>query len=333
MLPRFLYYFSVAFAIVAHRFEWLVVGAIVSAMIFSAIAVLHLFVILTQARGPVIDLDVIAIVSLCCVGVTMVSSALAWSNALKESAARTIVLRWGGMLVVGGFFGTFLHFGKLGVLKTVWRNCIDLSGTPLTAASRLAVPSTSFNCTYACFSATPSSIREASETIVQKYNSNDRNWSFWLWMGSAIISYVLGLFAMAGNVDAHSGHPSWSPFMHHLSAGVASLSCVLVIVVSKWLFLHTGLYPGGGAVPTVDQWGPWVSAGIAAIGAAQYAVLAPKDASRAQESDAEASGATAAGASASHSNVIPLLPVVATSIGVTTGDTPLLESSSTSATQ
>jgi hypothetical protein len=121
--------------------------------------------------------------------------------------------------------------------------------------------------------------------------------------------------------------------MHHLSAGVASLSCVLVIVVSKWLFLHTGLYPGGGAVPTVDQWGPWVSAGIAAIGAAQYAVLAPKDASRAQESDAEASGATAAGASASHSNVIPLLPVVATSIGVTTGDTPLLESSSTSATQ
>ncbi|KAJ7782151.1 hypothetical protein B0H14DRAFT_318149 [Mycena olivaceomarginata] len=156
--------------------------------------------------------------------------ALAWSNALKESAARTIVLRWGGMLVVGGFFGTFLHFGKLGVLKTVWRNCIDLSGTPLTAASRLAVPSTSFNCTYACFSATPSSIREASETIVQKYNSNDRNWSFWLWMGSAIISYVLGLFAMAGNVDAHSGHPSWSPFMHHLSAGIASLSCVLVIV-------------------------------------------------------------------------------------------------------
>jgi len=116
-LPRILFYFVLIFGLLASHFEWLVAGALAAALTYSGSAAIHACLLIW--RGPSYgDLDVYALGAILSTSCLITIPLINWSTTLRnlgshdghKSGARTIIIYWGGLVLVG----------LIAILSTIW---------------------------------------------------------------------------------------------------------------------------------------------------------------------------------------------------------------------
>ena len=159
LLPRCLYYVTLIFAIFGRTREWLIIGALVSALTYAGTSAIHQMA-LVQGRENIYDLDILGAWAVLSTGALAFIVMIHWSSTVRNSEARLILIVW-GILV-----GTALIFGRSELFNT------DLSpGEPACYSSKgqlliypIELISPEFNCTYKCFSYRKP-MRQASEVM------------------------------------------------------------------------------------------------------------------------------------------------------------------------
>jgi len=146
LLPRLLYYATLLFAIFGRTQEWLILGALVSALTYAATSAIHTMALVTS-RTHIFDLDLLGAYAILSTGALAYIAMAHWSTTLRHSRFKPIMLIW-GILV-----GTALIFARVALFDTAPTPpvpaCYSHSGTLLTSLTQL---SSDFNCTYPCFS-------------------------------------------------------------------------------------------------------------------------------------------------------------------------------------
>ena len=159
LLPRLLYYATLVLAIFGRSQEWLVIGALASALTYAGTAAIHAMA-LCNSRQVVFDLDIHGAWAVLSTGALAYITLINWSTTLRNSRARMVMVCWGLLVGVGLIFGRAeLHDTQLSLGEPA---CHSSRGDLLSAPSQLLDPS--FSCTYQCFS-TRKPMREQSETI------------------------------------------------------------------------------------------------------------------------------------------------------------------------
>ena len=171
-LPRLLYYATLVFAIFGRRREWLVIGALVSALSYAGTAAIHQMA-LVSSKSDVYDLDIMGAWAILSTGALAYIAMMHWSSSLRDTDARIILVAWGFLV------GTALIFGRTELFDTPLSDpepaCYSSSGKLLIYPLELISPQ--FNCTYKCFSKRKI-MRQANEimavphaTLVNKYTN------------------------------------------------------------------------------------------------------------------------------------------------------------------
>lgn len=159
LLPRILYYVTLVFAIFGRHREWLIIGALVTAMTYAGTTAIHQMALVTSKAG-VYDLDILGGWAILSSGALAYISFMHWSTTLRDSHARIIFLVWGVLL------GTALIFGRSEIYSTELSDseppCYSSDGELLVYPLQLISPR--FNCTYKCFSETKP-MRQTSEVM------------------------------------------------------------------------------------------------------------------------------------------------------------------------
>ena len=146
LLPRLLYYVTLVFAIFGRRTEWLIIGALVSALTYAGTAAVHSFVLVSSKVG-VFDLDIMATWAILSTGALAYIGIIHWSTTLRDSSARVVMICWGVLV------GMALIFGRIELFDTP----LDppepacYSSTGLLLQERIQLLDPAFNCTYKCF--------------------------------------------------------------------------------------------------------------------------------------------------------------------------------------
>ncbi|KAL6244806.1 hypothetical protein RBB50_008334 [Rhinocladiella similis] len=174
VLPRFLYYITLVAAIFGRSREWLIIGALVSALTYAGTSAIHMMT-LVRSRTGVYDLDILAVWAVLSTGALGYIGMMHWSSTLRSSQARVVMILWGMLVGIGLIFGRALLFdtpidhGE----RACWSNSNSTTGSTGagtgTGASASASASTAgkltlltqilelqggsdlFNCTYECF--------------------------------------------------------------------------------------------------------------------------------------------------------------------------------------
>lgn len=158
LLPRLLYYASLIFAILARRREWLVLGALASALSFAGTASIH-GIALIRSRREVFDLDIYGVWAVLSTGALAYVSMLHWSSALHNFRARLVMVIWGCLIGLGLIFVRAAMFDAATGTEPA---CRSLDGSLL--SSPLELPDARWNCTYKCFDVVKP-MRERAETV------------------------------------------------------------------------------------------------------------------------------------------------------------------------
>ena len=159
LLPRLLYYATLVLAIFGRSQEWLVIGALASALTYAGTAAIHTMT-LCRSREIVFDLDISGCWAVLSTGALAYITLIHWSTTLRNSRARIVMVCWGALI------GIALGFGRAELydihLSPGEPACHSSRGELLSKPFQLLDPS--FNCTYECFSARKP-MREQSETV------------------------------------------------------------------------------------------------------------------------------------------------------------------------
>ncbi|PGH08707.1 hypothetical protein AJ79_05898 [Helicocarpus griseus UAMH5409] len=147
LLQRLLFYTLLAFAIIARRQQWMVIGALASAMSYSGAAAIHGLLLVSPARRA-IDLDIYGIFALTSSGAMITAPLLNWSSTLMyaEKRKRWIVMLWGILLVLGAIFtAACIHVNGAGYITP---ECFPRSQASSSNGSLF--PSPTEDCVYTC---------------------------------------------------------------------------------------------------------------------------------------------------------------------------------------
>lgn len=147
LLPRLLYYVTLVAAIFGRAKEWLIIGALVSALTYSGTAAIHLMALVTS-KSEVFDLDIMAAWAVLSTGALAYIGLIHWSSTLRNSRARVVMICWGMLVGMGLIFGRTELFDT--PLSDPEPACYSSSGMLLEYPIQLLNPE--FNCTYQCFS-------------------------------------------------------------------------------------------------------------------------------------------------------------------------------------
>lgn len=147
LLPRILYYVTLVVAIFGRSQEWLIIGALVSALTYAGTAAIHVMVLVTSRAG-IFDLDIMAAWAILSTGALGYIGIIHWSSTLRNSRAKVVMVCWGALI------GISLIFGRSELFDTPMSPpepaCYSSQGklleTPMELINR------DFNCTYQCFS-------------------------------------------------------------------------------------------------------------------------------------------------------------------------------------
>jgi hypothetical protein len=146
LLPRLLYYVTLVFAIFGRHSEWLVIGALVSALTYAGSAAIHSMALVNSKSG-VFDLDIIATWAILSTGALAYIGIIHWSSTLRDSKARHVMICWGVLI------GIALIFGRTELFDTPMSDpepaCYSSEGMFLQERVQLIDPR--FKCTYRCF--------------------------------------------------------------------------------------------------------------------------------------------------------------------------------------
>lgn len=159
LLPRLLYYCTLIFAIFGRSKQWLVIGALVSALTYAGTSAIHAMTLVASKTG-IFDLDVVGCWAILSTGGIAYIVMVHWSSTLRNSRARMVMVMW-GILV-----GTALLFSRSTLIDTVLSDgepaCYSNTGILLQYPIQRIDPQ--FTCTYQCFSALKP-MRNPSEII------------------------------------------------------------------------------------------------------------------------------------------------------------------------
>jgi hypothetical protein len=147
VLPRLLYYVTLVFAIFGRSREWLIIGALVSALTYAGTAAIHMMALCSSKAG-VFDLDIMAAWAVLSTGALGYIGMIHWSSTLRYSNAKWIMICWGILVGVGLIFGRAALFDTQ--LSDPEPSCYSTSGDFLEYPIELISPE--FKCTYKCFS-------------------------------------------------------------------------------------------------------------------------------------------------------------------------------------
>lgn len=147
LLPRLLYYITLVLAIFGRSREWLIIGALVSALTYAGTAAIHLMALVRSKRG-VYDLDIMAAWAVLSTGALAYVGIIHWSSTLRDSRARVVMICWGVLVGIALIFGRAILFDT--PLSDPEPACYSSTGILLEYPVQLL--SNDFNCTYQCFS-------------------------------------------------------------------------------------------------------------------------------------------------------------------------------------
>jgi len=160
LLPRILYYVTLVFAIFGRSREWLIIGALVSALTYAGTAAIHLMA-LVASKNEIYDLDIVAAWAVLSSGALAYIGMVHWSTTLRYSRAKLVLITWGFLVGISLIFGRAELFQD--PLSPPEPACYSSAGTLLEYPIQLISPQ--FNCTYKCFSATKP-MRQPSEVMI-----------------------------------------------------------------------------------------------------------------------------------------------------------------------
>lgn len=172
LLPRVLYYATLVLSIFGRRREWLIIGALVSALTYAGTAAVHMMALVISRRG-VFDLDIMACWAVLSTGALAYIGIIHWSSTLRDPRVRIVMVCW-GILV-----GVALIFGRAELFDTQVSEpepaCYSARGTLLQYPIELISPD--FNCTYRCFGLSKpmrhrSEIQAVPRRLVENNNSD-----------------------------------------------------------------------------------------------------------------------------------------------------------------
>lgn len=147
-LQRLLFYILMTFGVLARRRKWLVVGALTTAMSYSAAAAIHAMLLVSSPGRDYVDLNIYAIYSVTSAGIILSVLLLVWSTTLGKVGRRLryIVLLWFALVVVGSFFAIGIMFAREN--HSGPPPCLNPETVDAPAASLF--PSETEDCTYVC---------------------------------------------------------------------------------------------------------------------------------------------------------------------------------------
>ena len=182
LLPRVLYYCTLALAIFGRQKEWLVVGAVVGAVTYSGTAAIHAMTLISS-KEDAFDLDAYGAWAVLSTGAIGYVTLINWSETVRTSRAKTVLIAWGVLVGMGLIFARVELFDN--PLSDGEPPCYS---TPIPGVnSRFYNTSKSilleypiqlldpvFNCTYKCFSTTkplrqPNEIMAVPRYVVTGY--------------------------------------------------------------------------------------------------------------------------------------------------------------------
>lgn len=171
LLPRLLYYVTLVFAIFGRTREWLIIGALVSALTYAGTSAIHQ-IALVSGRKNIYDLDILGAWAILSTGALSFVVMMHWSKTVRNSDAQLILLIWGVLV------GTALIFGRTELFNSPLSPpepaCYSAQGQLLIYPIQLVNPG--FNCTYKCFSATKP-MRQASEVMAVPRSVLENKWT------------------------------------------------------------------------------------------------------------------------------------------------------------
>lgn len=197
-LSRLLYYLSLVLAILGRYKEWLVLGALASALAYGGSAAIHIMALATSKK-PVYDLDILGCYAILSTGVMAYSALVHWSTTVRHSRARIILVLWGALVGTGIIFG---RSELMDIQPATEPACRSSTGELLSTPYQLFDPQ--FNCTYQCFSALEP-MRQQSETMAvpsQVLNGHYSGYSILL------IGPVLAAAYKSISYETHAHSPS-----------------------------------------------------------------------------------------------------------------------------
>jgi hypothetical protein len=147
LLPRLLYFATLVLAIFGRSQEWLVIGALASALTYAGTAAIHAAALCTS-RKDVFDLDIHGTWAVLSTGALAYITLINWSTTLRNSRARIVLVCWGILVGLGLIFGRVQLYDS--ALSAGEPPCHSSRGELLSLPAQLLDPS--FNCTYKCFS-------------------------------------------------------------------------------------------------------------------------------------------------------------------------------------
>ncbi|KIY01486.1 uncharacterized protein Z520_03038 [Fonsecaea multimorphosa CBS 102226] len=161
LLPRLLYYVTLVFAIFGRRTEWLIIGALVSALTYAGASAVHLMALVTSKTG-IFDLDIMAAWAVLSTGALAYIGIIHWSSTLRGTRARVVMICWGFLV------GTSLIFGRSELFDTPLDPpepaCYSPQGMLLEYPIQKWMNPDFANCSYSCFNITKP-MRQASEVM------------------------------------------------------------------------------------------------------------------------------------------------------------------------
>lgn len=158
-LPRFLYYATLVLAVFGRSQEWLVIGALASALTYAGTAAIHVMTLCTS-RQTVFDLDIVGAWAILSTGALAYITLIHWSTTLRNSRARMVMMCWGGLIGIALIFSRAELFDTQ--LSAGEPACHSSQGVLLSTPVQLIDPN--FKCTYECFKARKP-MRQPSETV------------------------------------------------------------------------------------------------------------------------------------------------------------------------
>jgi hypothetical protein len=171
LLPRVVYYVTLILAIFGRTREWLVIGALVSALTYAGTAAIHQMA-LAEGRADIYDLDILGAWAILSTGALAYIAMMHWSSTLRNTDARLVLLSWGILVGTGLIFGRTELFNS--PLSPPEPACYSSKGQLLIYPIELVSPD--FNCTYKCFSKRKP-MRQANEVMAVPRSTLQNRWT------------------------------------------------------------------------------------------------------------------------------------------------------------
>ncbi|RYP19526.1 hypothetical protein DL767_009624 [Monosporascus sp. MG133] len=149
-LQRILFYLLLVYGVLGRRQQWLVAGALASAMSYGGAATIHSILLVSRSWSPyTIDLDIYGIFAVTSTGVLLTWPLLSLSTTLRriEKELRTIIFLWTFLMFLGAILAVGSIYAKDDFV--VAPACLPPEEAMTSATSLFQSPTE--NCTYACF--------------------------------------------------------------------------------------------------------------------------------------------------------------------------------------